>query len=161
MRKGFTLIELLVVVLIIGILSSVALPQYQKSVDKSRLAALWPSIRAYYDAHEICRLEKGAICSDEDLSLTVLQTPSCNFSFFKSEDCKFRGSTYDEKTPSGSGIVVYWGAPTSFGFGMGPNRTRFCISADETYCPRLGFTKKVSVSDWSEGYGSWATEYFE
>lgn len=50
MKQGFTLIELLVVVLIIGILSSVALPQYTKAVERSRSAEALTNGRTLLDS---------------------------------------------------------------------------------------------------------------
>ena len=56
---GFTLIELLVVVLIIGILAAVAVPQYQKAVEKSRIAEAITLLNAMDKAQQVCILEHG------------------------------------------------------------------------------------------------------
>ena len=65
MKKGFTLIELLVVVLIIGILSAIALPQYQKAVEKARAAEAVMTLRSIERAIDMWILENG-YPNDED-----------------------------------------------------------------------------------------------
>lgn len=81
-KQAFTLIELLVVVLIIGILASVALPQYEKAVWKSRAANLRTTTSSIATAQQAYFLANGTYPTtfDEltiDLNnLTAAATPS-------------------------------------------------------------------------------------
>lgn len=75
MKKGFTLIELLVVVLIIGILSAVALPQYQKAVEKSRAVEAAINIRAIANASQLYYIANGAYAGIGDMDLLDIDIP--------------------------------------------------------------------------------------
>ncbi len=65
-KKGFTLIELLVVVLIIGILSAVALPQYTKAVEKSRAAEAMVILNSIANANKVYQIANGAYAEHID-----------------------------------------------------------------------------------------------
>ena len=68
LKQGFTLLELLVIVLIIGILASIALPQYQMAVTKAKVASILPIMRRFKDALQEYKLQHGnyeALSADE------------------------------------------------------------------------------------------------
>lgn len=57
MKQGFTLIELMVTVIIIGILSTVALPQYTRAVNKARLAEAVTNLGSLQKAVDMYRIQ--------------------------------------------------------------------------------------------------------
>ena len=74
---GFTLIELLVVVLIIGILSAIAVPQYQRAVLKSRLATVQANVKAIAQAAEVYYLANGHYSNDDLSVLDISEIEGC------------------------------------------------------------------------------------
>ena len=155
MKKGFTLIELLVVVLIIGILAAVALPQYQKAVDKSRAAKIWPVLSSYLKAVEACRIARGfsdsfGDCGIDAASLDIeMPTVDCDFSFAK-HSCRF--GTFS------TGAVMWGNYSEQFGLGLTRDGRRFCYGSEEN-CKFLGFSRQATMDD--TDVGSCGATYFE
>ena len=158
MKKGFTLIELLVVVLIIGILSAVALPQYEKAVRKSRIAEAKVVLRALITAEDFYFLANGSMSywdSWDDLDIQV-PTESKNW-IFQQEECisgsngKTGCGVYAQPKWENGYEISYWSANYDGGAEENPDMAGqfLCLGSNsdgEKICKSLG-TKFISGFD--------------
>ena len=79
-EQAFTLIELLVVVLIIGILAEVALPQYQKAVEKSKATQALTMLKTVGQATQAHHMASGEwATSFDELALDIPWTGHVSF----------------------------------------------------------------------------------
>ena len=118
-RLGFTLIELLVVVLIIGILASVALPQYQKAVMKARATEIKTFIAAADKAINLYLLENGVPSSEIAVPLSDLGIDFTNYCTINNNDSnKFcEGKNFDVQLFANSSLIELMVYPKKSVFG--------------------------------------------
>ena len=102
--NAFTLIELLVVVLIIGILSAIALPQYQKVVEKARAMQAVVIVKAIGDAQEAYYLANGEYTENlDDLDIDV---PGQDYVYGGLKRKTFGVFDFGTSSTAGDGIAI-------------------------------------------------------
>jgi len=133
MKKGFTLVELLIVVIIIGILVTLALPQYQKIANRAKWAEAVELASSIKSAQNLYRTEHdntNATSIDQLSDPGVLSLPSIDgrrFTFDLSADGYIiyavrktnAGYTTDDFTtkPPATSIPYFWINTSSNGTG--------------------------------------------
>ncbi len=141
-KNGFTLIELLVVVLIIGILSAVALPQYEWAVEKSRAAEALAVLKTLRDAQEVYYMANGAYASD----FTALDVEVPESKYFNYVDGGISVAAYHKTKPY---LIAYrWQTEENDSIVCGTDSSAD-IDWAKQMCQRLGADTSIGDQRWT------------
>ena len=148
--RAFTLIELLVVVLIIGILAAVAIPQYEKAVEKARAAEAMVLLKAIADANQRYYLANGEYTwSLADLDIEIPGKDATLNGMDRKETNYFQyGARRNSKTDTGNVIAIANRLPVDTKYNLyifSDAEGIYCYDYDTTRknCKALGATNQT------------------
>ena len=160
-KEGFTLLEILIVVIIIGILASIALPQYRKAVAKAELAQIISAVKSIKYAQDRFYLTNSSYADSLDsldinidapnttcfTNRTIISCYNKNFSLWKRMDINYLECA--SKTEDENSALSY--ACKDF-------MQNYSKGAVQTLCPQCSscvyLLNQTPCSKWSSTYPS-------
>ena len=125
LEKGFTLVELMIVIVIVGILSSVALPNFLSQSNKARATEGKMQVATILKQAGSLYVETGAItadnCTEIGSLLTDLNAGALNGKYTLTDDCAAGGTALkvtatgaNGNYPNGDGELTFATGVTNF-----------------------------------------------